>query len=203
MKEFWNERYSAEAYAYGTEPNEFYREIIRNLEPGKVLFPAEGEGRNAVFAATLGWDVAAFDLSEEGKAKAEKLAESKGVNIDYRVGTLPELSYEDESFDVVVLIFAHFPPSIRSFMHSQLLALLKPGGLLVLEAFSKDHLQYNSKNPKAGGPKDLAMLYSEEELMQDFGGLEVIVKEEKIVALEEGEFHVGESSVIRFVGKKS
>lgn len=202
MKEFWNQRYSVEAYAYGTEPNEFYREIINKLKPGKALFPAEGEGRNAVFAASSGWEVAAFDQSEEGKVKAEKLAKSRGVSIDYRVGTLPELSYEYESFDLVVLIFAHFPPSIRSFMHSQLLALLKPGGLVVMEAFSKDHLQYNSINPKAGGPKDLVMLYSDDELMQDFGNLETIVKEEKIVSLEEGEFHVGESAVIRFVGKK-
>ncbi len=202
MKEFWNQRYSVEAYAYGTEPNEFYREIINKLKPGKALFPAEGEGRNAVFAASSGWEVAAFDQSEEGKVKAEKLAKSRGVSIDYRVGTLPELSYEYESFDLVVLIFAHFPPSIRSFMHSQLLALLKPGGLVVMEAFSKDHLQYNSINPKAGGPKDLVMLYSDDELMQDFGNLETIVKEEKIVSLEEGEFHVGESAVIRFVGEK-
>ena len=61
MKEFWNERYSQEAYAYGTEPNAFFKSRIDQLSPGKLLLPAEGEGRNAVYAATKGFEVSAYD----------------------------------------------------------------------------------------------------------------------------------------------
>ena len=71
MNNFWNERYSAHEYAFGTEPNVFFAGELRKLpRPGHILFPCEGEGRNAVYAAEQGWTVEAFDLSEMGKRKA-------------------------------------------------------------------------------------------------------------------------------------
>lgn len=202
MKEFWDERYATEEYVYGKEANLFLRAQLAELKPGKALFPAEGEGRNAVHAATLGWDVSAFDISESAKIKAGRLAQEKGVSIDYRVGTLDHLDFEDNSFDLIVLIFAHFPTNLRRDIHQQLLKLLKPGGMVILEAFSKKHLQFNSKNPKAGGPKEVSMLFSQSELKEDFKSLSQFVFEEKELFLEEGAYHVGQSAVIRFLGKK-
>lgn len=202
MKEFWNQRYGAKEYAYGVEPNQFLKEELERIKPGKALFPAEGEGRNAVFAAKLGWEVFAFDISESGKLKAEKLAGLEGVSLDYQVGTLEEMNYEKESFDLIVLIFAHFPKPIRSLIHAGLLELLKPGGLVILEGFSKDHLAFSTANPKAGGPKEISMLYSREELMEDFASLQEISLDEIEVFLSEGEFHQGQSSVIRMIGQK-
>jgi hypothetical protein len=75
----WNERYGADEYVYGKEPNGFLKEFIDNHPPGKILLPAEGEGRNAVYAASKGWEVTAFDFSEEGKKKALKLALKKPI----------------------------------------------------------------------------------------------------------------------------
>ena len=60
MKEFWNSRYQEKEYAYGLEPNLFFKSELIKLIPGKALFPAEGEGRNAVFAAKSGWEVTAL-----------------------------------------------------------------------------------------------------------------------------------------------
>ena len=77
----WDTRYGKDEYAYGTEPNQFLKEKLEDLEPGSILFPAEGEGRNAVYAAQLGWKVSAFDISEVGKQKALKLAGQKKVSI--------------------------------------------------------------------------------------------------------------------------
>ena len=74
MLQFWEERYGKEPYAYGKEPNHFFKEQIENFSIGKILFPSEGEGRNSVYAAILGHDVHAFDLSSEGKKKSELLA---------------------------------------------------------------------------------------------------------------------------------
>lgn len=202
MKEFWNERYSAPEYAYGIAPNEFLAGVLAGLKPGKILFPAEGEGRNAVYAAEAGWEVSAFDLSEEGKKKADQLATSRGVILEYLVGNLSEITYPSESFDALVLIFAHFPASLRESFHSKLLTFLKPGGILILEGFSKDHLKFSSVNPLSGGPKDPAMLFSEEELRSDFKGMEILSLEEKEVALKEGLYHSGRSAVIRLVARK-
>ena len=101
-------------YAYGEQPNNFLREELEKLKPGTILFPAEGEGRNAVFAAKLGWNVSAFDISGEGKNKAPRLAETNKVTIDYQVGELEKLNYNPEQFDAIALIYAHFPADIKS-----------------------------------------------------------------------------------------
>jgi len=99
MTDFWNERFGAEEYAYGTAPNQYYKEQLDKLLPGKILFPAEGEGRNAVFAAKLGWQVTAFDPSIEGKRKAEKLATENSVSIDYRIDNYENVSFPANHFD--------------------------------------------------------------------------------------------------------
>lgn len=200
--ERWNERYSNEAYAYGQDPNDFLKQELKKISPAKILFPAEGEGRNALFAASLGWEVSAFDIAQEGKNKAMKLAQERGLKIDYQVGNLSELNYEPAQFDAIALIYAHFPAAIKSDLHIALSKLLKPGGVIVFEAFSKSHIEYNSKNEKVGGPKELDMLFSIDEIQNDFSNYEVILLDEKEIELQEGLFHNGTGSVIRFVGRK-
>merc|ERR1711879_532421 len=116
--DFWNKRYDHEKYAYGKEPNVFLKETITKLpHSGRALFPGEGEGRNAVFAAEIGFDSYAFDLSEEGQKKAIKLAKERSVTIDYQVGAFPNIPLASLSFDVIGLIFAHFPPVILADFH--------------------------------------------------------------------------------------
>lgn len=198
----WNERYSNEAYAYGLEPNDFLKQELEKISPAKILFPAEGEGRNALFAASLGWEVSAFDIAQEGKNKAMKLAQERGLSIDYQVGNLTELNYTPAQFDAIALVYAHFPAAIKSELHKALSNLLKPGGIIIFEAFSKSHLDYIAKNEKVGGPKELDMLFSIEEIQNDFNNYEVVLLEEKEIELQEGLFHNGTGSVIRFVGRK-
>jgi SAM-dependent methyltransferase len=198
----WDERYSKKEFAYGEQPNNYLKEQLEKLEVGKILFPAEGEGRNAVFAAKLGWDVSAFDISVEGKSKALRLAQSNHVSIDYQVGELQNLKYVPEQFDAVALIYAHFPAEIKPTIHKMLDALLRKKGVIIFEAFSKNHLDYIAKNEKVGGPKELAMLFSIEEVKSDFANYEIIELVGKEIELNEGEFHNGTGSVIRFVGRK-
>ncbi|OXA80347.1 Methyltransferase domain-containing protein [Flavobacterium aquidurense] len=200
--ERWNDRYSNAAFAYGEEPNNFFKEQIEKLNAGTILFPAEGEGRNAVYAAKLGWEVAAFDISEEGKNKALKLAEANNVTIDYKVGALETLNYQPEQFDAIALIYAHFPAEIKSYLHKTLETYLRKGGIIIFEAFSKKHLEYLAINDKVGGPKDIESLFSIEEIKADFPNYEIIQLEETEIELNEGLFHNGKGSVIRFVGKK-
>lgn len=198
----WNERYSQEEFAYGKDPNKFFKEQIDKLIPGKILFAAEGEGRNAVYAAKLGWDVSAFDLSMEGKKKALILANKHKVSIDYRVGELSTLDYCSEQFDVIVLIYAHFPEDVKSEIHRSLSKLLRKNGMVIFEAFSKSHLKYNSVNEGVGGPKDIDMLFSVEEITSDFQNFDVIMLQETVIELNEGLYHNGVGSVLRFVGQK-
>jgi 2-polyprenyl-3-methyl-5-hydroxy-6-metoxy-1,4-benzoquinol methylase len=198
----WNERYSDEAFAYGEEPNQYLRAQLEKLPVGSILFPAEGEGRNAVFAAQLGWDVTAFDISQEGQKKANLLAEKKGVAIDYQVGPLEGLNFEDEQFDAIALIYAHFPAKIKSAYHQKLDTLLKKGGTIIFESFSKKHLAYVMADEKVGGPKDIDSLFSIDEIKADFPNYTIVELVEKDIELSEGLYHNGTGSVIRFVGVK-
>lgn len=198
----WNERYKSREFVYGKEPNTFLKAQLEKLKPGSILFAAEGEGRNGVFAARLGWSVSAFDISTEGRKKALQLAEENDVTIDYQVGELTSLNYEAEHFDAIALIYAHFPAAIKSEYHRMLSQYLRPGGTVIFEAFSKNHINFNSRNEKVGGPKDVAQLFSIDELQKDFSSYEVIELVEEEVDLQEGIYHSGRGSVIRFVGRK-
>lgn len=198
----WDERYSKNEFAYGEEPNNYLKEQLEKLDTGKILFPAEGEGRNAVFAAKLGWTVSAFDISFEGQKKAQQLADKNNVTIEYQVGDLQDLNFVNEQFDAIALIYAHFPASIKSQIHKLLDKYLRKGGIVIFEAFSKNHLDYLAKNEKMGGPKDIESLFSIDEIKADFGNYDVLELVEIEIDLNEGLYHIGQGSVIRFVGRK-
>lgn len=202
MKEFWDERFSSDEYIYGEEPNEYLKAKLSELYPGEIMFAAEGEGRNAVYAAREDWKVTAFDQSREGKNKAMKLADKHEVKIDYRVGDFPELGYEKDEVDVIAMIYAHFPKELREEYHKLLLSYLRRDGLIIFEGFSKKHTAYQQVNPKVGGPKDEELLFSMEEIKKDFGALNFLEISEEEVDLREGEFHNGLGAVIRFVAQK-
>lgn len=203
MKEFWNERYAEQEYVYGKAPNKYFEEKLDELRPGRILLPAEGEGRNAVYAARMDWEVSAFDISEEGKNKAEKLAREYKVELDYKVGGLYAMDYREEEFDAIGLIFAHFPKKIKEDYFQKFHKLLRPDGVVIFEAFSREQIDYQKKNPKSGGPKDAEMLYTKEELETAFKGYIFEEFEEMEIELEEGEYHKGKAAIIRFLARKS
>jgi SAM-dependent methyltransferase len=197
MKSFWDERYAAQEYVYGETPNAFFKAQLEKLSPGRLLLPCEGEGRNAVFAAQMGWEGEAVDQSEVGRDKALRLAERKGVHFNYQICDWNEAHYPAESFDAIALIFAHLPASIRAIAHQQLIPYLKPGGTLILEGFNPQQLQYQT-----GGPKDPSMLFTETILRQDFAELELLELYENEEELDEGPYHSGKAAVIMLVGRK-
>jgi len=202
MKEMWDSRYSSEAYAYGIAPNEFFKEALDKYDlSGSILLPAEGEGRNAVYAAKKGLKVTAFDISMEAKKKALTLATENRVKIRYEVGDFFKMELEGY-YDAAGLIFAHFPLPLLSSYHKKIANLIKIGGLIILEGFSKKHIALQQVNPKVGGPKKAEMLFSKDSIREDFADFEVLLLEEVEVELNEGEYHQGLSSVIRFIGKK-
>lgn len=190
----WNERYASKEFVYGTSPNAFLKEELDKLKAGKILFLCEGEGRNAVYAAQQGWEVEAFDLSEEGKKKAELLAKEKNVKFNYQLADASLVNYTPASFDVIALIYAHFPASIRQNIHQRIQAWLKPGGIVLLEAFNPAQLQNTS-----GGPKEISMLYTVEMLQSDFEKLKIKKLNLLSTTLSEGKFHSGKADVIRLV----
>jgi SAM-dependent methyltransferase len=197
VKQLWDERFRSEEYIYGKNPNRFFKQMIDRQKPGKILLPAEGEGRNAVYAASKVWNVSAFDISTEGQKKAFTLAKEMNVSISYELRSLEELEFKESSFDCIGLFYVHMSSDLRTLVHQQLLSFLKPGGTILLEAFSRNQL-----GNKSGGPKDPDRLFLETDLRSDFATLTKIDIQTKQIILDEGPFHQGEASVIQLSGVK-
>jgi len=202
MKSFWNQRYSQDEFAYGKEPNAFFKNELDKLQPGKLFLAAEGEGRNAVYAAQKGWEVVCYDFSEEAQKKALKLAEEKGVTIDYRLASLADINFDKAEFDAVGIVFVQLPEVVRRKNFQKISSFLKSGGTMILEAFSKSHIEDQRENPTVGGPKNIDQLYQLDSIKKDFENFEIEIATEVQTNLEEGIYHRGKSSVVRFVGRK-
>ncbi|MDH5518337.1 MAG: class I SAM-dependent methyltransferase [Gammaproteobacteria bacterium] len=199
MLEFWQQRYSEEGYAYGDRPNVFFKQVLDGLEPGKILLPAEGEGRNSVYAALKGWQVDAYDFSEQAVEKALEFADKHQVSINYIQSSHSELMNRfKQDYDAIALIYAHVPNDIRESFHRQLLTLLKPGGYFMMEAFTTEQITRSS-----GGPKDINMLYTLDQVRSDFEKLcQLNLLEAVTEVLDEGKYHVGEAHFIRMLAVK-
>src|SRR6185503_21353156 len=158
----WNERYAGNEFAYGTEPNSF---LVQNasLLTSPVLSLAEGEGRNAVFLASLGLDVLGVDASDVGLAKAQQLAASRGLSIRTEVADLASYEPPENHYGSVVSISAHLPSKVRNRFYPHVERSLKPGGIILLEAYAKAQISRNT-----GGPKDLDLLVDLADLQQQF-----------------------------------
>jgi len=200
--EIWDKRYSTEEFVYGKDPNKHFSERLSEMQPGRILLPAEGEGRNAVYAATKGWEVYAFDQSVEGYRKALKLAAMKNVSINYNVTDASEAVYPMNHFDVIALYYAHFDSMIRRELHRKFITFLKPGGTIMLEGFSKGHLAYRKNNPNAGGPVDESLLFSTDTLKTDFDKMQITDIREIEFENNEGSLHRGLSLILRMTAIK-
>jgi SAM-dependent methyltransferase len=193
----WDERYSEPGFTYGTAPNEFLVSVVARIPQGKILSLAEGEGRNAVYLASLGYQVTGVDGAEVGLRKAVELATERGVAIATIHADLSEFEIELEQWDGIIACYCHLPSAIRIPLHRAAVRGLKTGGVFVLEAFSKEQLAYGT-----GGPQSLDMLMSLDDLKRELAGLEIIhaVKMEREV--REGRGHNGLASVVQVLGIK-
>ena len=192
----WDKRYTSDDFVYGTEPNSFLASSAKILT-GPVLSLAEGEGRNAVFLASIGLDVLAVDGSEAGLVKANKLAASRGLAIQTEVADLTTYEPPENSFGSVVSISAHLPSLIRKRLHRLVERCLKPGGIMLLEAYTIAQLARNT-----GGPKDPDLLMACRELETEFPNCDLILSQEIEREVVEGKFHTGLASVVQFIARK-
>lgn len=194
----WNDRFAEEEFAYGKEPNDFLASINFDRPLGNVMCLAEGQGRNAVYLAGLGFDVTAVDLSDVGLKRTKELAEERQVSVQTICADLSTFEIEGESQDGIVMIFGHTPPIVRKHVHLQIVAGLKPGGFLLMEGYGKNQLKY-----KTGGPPVAPLLYSLAELMEDFGDdFEWEIAHEIERDIIEGTYHHGRSAVVQLYGRK-
>ena len=194
----WDDRYSEAGFTYGTAPNEFLVAVADRIPQGKILSLAEGEGRNAVYLAARGFQVTGVDGSAVGLRKAEELARERGVSIRTIHADLSEFAIEPEAWAGIISCFCHLPVALRAPLHQAAIRGLKPGGVFVLEGFSKEQLAYGT-----GGPQSLDLLMSLDDLKEELAGLEFLHAVQIEREVREGQGHTGLASVVQLLAIKS
>ena len=167
----------------------------------RALVPGDGEGRNGVWLAGQGLLVDTFDLSALGVAKAKALATERGVSINAVQGDALSWDWPEARYDLIALIYLHLVEPERRVVHAKALGALKPGGLIVLEAFRPEQSLRHAAGAR-GGPRDAALLYSVEALREDFSAGSILLLEAAEARVDEGRLHAGESAVVRAVVRK-
>lgn len=194
----WDERYGQPGFFYGTDPNDFLKAHAGEIPArGAVLCLAEGEGRNAVYLAGLGYRVTAVDGSPVGIRKLAGLAKERGVNVTTVVGDLATYPIVPATWDAIVSIWVPMPKALRVQVHRACVAGLKPGGVMILEAYRPQQLEY-----KTGGPPTADLMMTLADLQADFQALELVIARDGEREIHEGSGHNGMSAVVQLLARK-
>lgn len=196
----WDRRFADAHYAYGKQANVWLQSVVETLVPEpnpEALFPADGEGRNAVWAATEGWKATVFDLSTEGERKCRLLAEEHGVSVHYEVDDLVLRNFPDRHYALIACSWFHTPPAVRKKHMPRMLHALSPGGHFVMEGYHKSQLNFAS-----GGPKSLELLFDLDEVLGELTGpnapnMSVVHAAVEETVLDESDLHRGRAAVVR------
>ena len=197
--EFWDRRYDGDDYVFGQDPNLWMASHESLLTEGMTaLVPGDGEGRNGVWLAERGLVVTTVDASQVGVEKAQYLAAARGVEINTQVADLRDWNPPKSTVDLAVLAFVHVDVDERTAVHHRVAETLKPGGLLLLEGFSPDHLGYGR-----GGPSDKIMMFTEAGLREDFADmLDIEHLAEVKTVIPDSERHGGPAMVVQLRGRR-
>ncbi len=199
MRNNWHERFDTEEYVYGEEANAFIKNKADRLEDClSVVCFAEGEGRNAVFLAKEGYKVMALDYAESGIQKTQRLAEKNNVEVETKKVDLLEYEAEVDQFDAAVMVFGHFYSQDQKKVFDKMLKTVKPGGVIILEVYSKEQIDYGT-----GGPRDVDMLYDPRDILKWSSGHHISHFFYGEQLREEGKLHTGKAHVIQLVLKKN
>lgn len=196
----WDERYAEDGFAFGTDPNDFLREVAPSLPVGRTLCIGDGEGRNGVFLAELGHQVTTVDLSPVGVVKARRLATDRGVEIDARVADLEHFDLGSDHWDCIVSVFCHLPPALRHGVYAKVPSALRSGGCFVLEAYRAANIGRG-----VGGPQNSEMTVELEDVLSDIGlstGMSIVIGREIERDIVEGKYHNGRSATTQVLAKK-
>jgi 2-polyprenyl-3-methyl-5-hydroxy-6-metoxy-1,4-benzoquinol methylase len=198
-REFWDQRFAAPEYIFGTAPNAFLSAQAQRFKCGdRVLDVACGEGRNSVWLAGLGCEVTGIDVSPLALGKARRLADTHGVKVEFAEVDIRDWQWQPNGFDAVVCIFIQFAePSQRTRLFEGIETTLTPGGLLVLQGYTPKQLEY-----KTGGPPQADHMYTQALLQEAFRHLDIVHLREHEEILAEGTKHVGRSALIDLVARK-
>ena len=181
QREQWDRRYAAVESLWAAQPNRFLVAEVADLEPGRALDLACGEGQNAIWLASLGWEVTGVDFSQVAIEKARARAERDGVRVEFTCADLLEYRPDPGAFDLVLVLYLHIAAAGRRSVLEMASAALAPGGTFVLVGHDLTNV-----SDGVGGPSDPALLCTPDEIAGELPDL-TIEKAERVLRDVDGE----------------
>jgi predicted O-methyltransferase YrrM len=155
---FYNNIYANPSPGFNTHPNALLVSAVAGRPPGRALDVGTGQGRNAVFLATQGWDVTAVDLSDEGLEIARRNAERAGVHLRTVLAGNDAFDFGTATWDLMVMTYVPVPLTTSSYV-KRISDALRPGGLIVIESFASDATE-DGRTPVDIDPADLQRAFA-------------------------------------------
>jgi SAM-dependent methyltransferase len=188
---YWDKRYTEPGYAYGTAPNDFLVSVMPQLRVGRALCLCEGEGRNATYLAQQGFAVTALDFSPVALAKAQALAQERGVSLITQCADLTGFDLGLAQWDLITMIFGQPDTAIRRPLYQGIAASLRPGGAFVLETKAQEHAALDSQYPGSA------------QLCAELSGLTFAIARDGERLLQEGRYHDGVQRTAQILALKN
>ena len=157
---------------HGFRPNQFVVAETANLEPGRALDLAAGEGRNAIWLAEQGWKVTAVDFSDVAIAKGRRMAQHRGVRVTWRVADLVAYAPSAGAYALVLVCYLQLPVDQRRVIVAQATRAVAPGGTFLWIAHDVSNLEHG-----VGGPRDPAVLCSPQDIVEGLSDFQVLKAE--------------------------
>ena len=181
QREDWDARYAWVEDVWD-EANRFLVAEVAELEPGRALDLACGQGHNAIWLATRGWDVTGVDFSEVAVAKAVARAERDALSATFVCADLLDYEPDAGAYDLVLLLYLHVPASTRRHVLAKAASAVSPGGAFILVGHDVANMADG-----VGGPSDAALLYTPEQIAGELPGDLEIEKAERVLRDVDGE----------------
>ena len=181
QREDWDARYAWVEDVWD-EANCFLVAEVAELEPGRALDLACGQGHNATWLATRGWDVTGVDFSEVAVAKAVARAERDALSATFVCADLLDYGPDVSAYDLVLLLYLHVPASTRRHVLARAASAMSPGGVFILVGHDVANMADG-----VGGPSDAALLYTPEQIAGELPADLEIEKAERVLRDVDGE----------------
>ena len=193
----WESRYAACERLFGLEPSPLLKDNGHLLRRGaRALAVGDGEGRNGLWLASQGLRVCALDLSPTALGRAADRARREGLALETQCCDALSWQWPRRAYEVITLIFVHLPAAQRRRLHQYMRTALRPGGLIFIEAYHRDHLRCGS-----GGPADPELLYTPQTLREDFAALDILTLRKTDTQVVMGDGTQGPGVVLHFIAR--
>lgn len=178
----WDARYGEQDDVWGSDANRFLVEIAADLPAGRALDLGSGQGRNAFWLAGRGHVVTGLELSPVAVDQATAVAEEHGLDATFEAVDLTTWNPDGEEWDLVVLAYLQLPAETRRPIHAVAATAVAPGGRLIVIAHHRDNLDHG-----IGGPPYPEVLFTEDELAEDFAALDIERNERVLRPTDDGD----------------